>query len=74
MKSYPQNHIDKQLARLSKTLDAMGKEKKAKLYLAAYHWPDDEDCISYARSKGYGIIQPTGNGSDLTVHFKAKGR
>ena len=72
-KKNTQNHIDKQFKRLSKSLDAMGNEKRAKLsYLAAYHWPDDEDCISYARSKGYGIIQP--NGSDLTVHFKAKGR
>ena len=50
----------------------MGKEKRAKLYLAAYYWPDDEDCILYTQSKGYGIIQP--NGADLTVHLKAKGK
>ena len=50
----------------------MGKMKSVKLYLAAYYWPDDEDCISYAQSKGYGIIQP--NGADLTVHLKAKGK
>ena len=49
----------------------MRKDKRARLYLAAYYWHDDEDCISYARNKGYGIIQP--NGSDLTVHFKARG-
>ena len=46
------------------------KNKCARLYLAAYHW-GDEDCISHARSKGYGIIRP--NGSDLTVHSKAEG-
>ena len=54
----------------------MGKpEKVAKLYLAAYDWPvdSDEDCIAYARSKGYGIIQPNGS-SDFTVNFKAKGK
>lgn len=55
----------------------MGKDKKAKakLYLAAYYWPDDDDCMSYARNKGYGIILP--NGSDLMrlkVHIKAMGR
>ena len=49
----------------------MGKDRRAQLYLAAYYWPDDEDCVSYARNKGYGIIQP--NGSDLAVHFKAEG-
>lgn len=49
----------------------MGKNPRAKLYLAAYYWPDDEDCVSYARNKGYGIIQP--NGPELAVHFKAEG-
>ncbi len=49
----------------------MGKNRRAQLYLAAYYWPDDEDCVSYAHNKGYGIIQP--NGSDLAVHFKAEG-
>ncbi|KAF5383024.1 hypothetical protein D9615_005084 [Tricholomella constricta] len=63
-----QAHIDSQLNRLSRSLMAMGKDNRARLYLAAYYWPDDE--VSYARSKGYGIIQP--NGSDLTIHFKAK--
>lgn len=48
----------------------MGKNRRAQLYLAAYYWPDNEDCVSYARRKGYGIIQT--NGSDLTVHSKAK--
>jgi hypothetical protein len=55
---------------------SMQNEKTAtrtiKLYLAAYYWPD-EDC-TYARSKGYGIIQL--NGADLTkltVAFNAKG-
>jgi hypothetical protein len=48
----------------------MGKEMcDSRLYLAAYHWPD-EDCILYARNRGYGIIQP--NGTDLTVGFKAE--
>jgi len=63
-------HIDSQSERISESLIAMGKNQRAQLYLAAYYWPDDEDCVSYARNKGYGIIQP--NGSDLTVHFKAK--
>lgn len=45
--------------------------RDSRLYLAAYFWPDDEDCILYARNKGYGIIQP--NGADLTVGFKAEG-
>jgi hypothetical protein len=54
-----------------KSLIAMGKDKRARLYLAAYYWPDDEDCIFCALNKGYGIIKP--NGSDLIVHFKAKG-
>jgi hypothetical protein len=35
-----------------------------------YCWLD-EDCILYARNKGYGIIQP--NGADLSVGFKAEG-
>lgn len=49
----------------------MGKDMcDSKLYLAAYYWLD-EDCISYARNKGYGIIKP--NGSDLTVGVKAEG-
>ena len=67
-----QSHIDSQLKRVSKSLTAMGKAKCARLYLAAYCWPDNEDGKSYARSKGYGIIQP--NGSDLTVHVKAEGK
>ena len=49
----------------------MGKSPRAQLYLAAFYWPDDEDCISHARNKGYGVLQP--NGSDLTVCFEAKG-
>ena len=45
----------------------------SRLYLAAYYWPeDDDDCmISYARSKGYGIIKP--NGLDVTVDVQAQG-
>ena len=50
----------------------MGKSPRAQLYLAAFYWPDDEDCISHARNKGYGVLQPL-NGSDLTVCFEAKG-
>lgn len=46
--------------------------KKAKLYLAAYNWSDDDDVISYASSLGYGVIRP--NGQDLTVHAKANGK
>jgi hypothetical protein len=50
----------------------MGKDmNKARLYLAAYFWPDDNDCISYAQSMGFGVILP--NGSDLEIHVKAKG-
>jgi hypothetical protein len=56
---------------MSKSVIAMGKGKRARLYLAAYYWPNEEDCIYHARNKGYGIIQP--NGSDLTVHFRTKG-
>ena len=52
-----------------KSVTAMGRGKRGRLYLAAYHWPDEDSL--YARNKGYGIIQP--NGSDLTVHFRAKG-
>jgi hypothetical protein len=49
----------------------MGKEKcGSRLYLAAYYWPNN-DTISHARNKGYGVIQP--NGEDLTVEVKAKG-
>jgi hypothetical protein len=54
-----------------KTLRAMGNSSRAKFFLAAYSWPSDHDCISYARSKGYGIIQP--NGSDLNVALMAVG-
>ena len=54
--------------RLSKTLKILGDSKYAKLYLAAYYWPEDE-IIHYAQSLGYGIILP--NGTDLTVHVKA---
>jgi len=64
-------HIDLQPKQMSKSLIAMGKDKLARLYLAAYYSPDDEDCITYACDKGYGIIQP--NGSDLNVYFRAKG-
>ena len=56
---------------MSKSLIAMGKDKCARLYLTAYYWPADKDCISYPHNEGYGIIQP--NGSDLAVHCKAKG-
>ena len=57
---------------MSKSLAAIGKKgHHARLYLAAYYWPDDEDCISYAQNKGYGIIKP--NGSDLAIHSKAQG-
>lgn len=68
------DHIDKQSERISKSLIAMGKTGRAQLYLAAYYWPDDEDCISYACKKGYGVIQPTERLHRLTVtvHSKAK--
>ena len=51
----------------------MEKSSHAKIFLAAYHWPSDSDgdCVTYARSKGYGIIHP--NGSDLDVSFMAEG-
>lgn len=63
-------HIKDQSKRVSKSLRAMAKNPRAKLYLAAYHWPDEESCISYARDKGYGILQP--NGSGLTIRSEAK--
>jgi hypothetical protein len=43
----------------------------AKIFLAAYYWPSDNNCVSYAYSKGYGIIHP--NGLDLTVAAIAEG-
>ena len=48
----------------------MGYGNHTKLYLAAYYW-QDEDCISFTRGQGYGIIQP--NGLDSTVEVMAKG-
>lgn len=49
----------------------MGKEKcGSRLYLAAYFWPDN-NCISHARNKGYGIIRQ--NGENLTIEVKAEG-
>jgi hypothetical protein len=67
-----QDHIDDQLSRVRKTLRAMGDGGRARIFLAAYYWGSDDDCISYARSKGYGIIQP--NGSDLKVTAMAAGK
>ena len=48
----------------------MGCVGCAKLFLAAYYWQDDEDCLSYTRSQGYGIIQP--NSLDLVVDVMAE--
>jgi len=62
-------HVDKQANRMSKTLRAMGKNSRAKLFLAGYYWDDDESCISFTRSKGYGILKP--NGKDLSVDTMA---
>lgn len=51
----------------------MGKEMcGCRIYLAAYDWLD-EDRILYAQNKGFGIIQPAPNGSDLTIDVKAEG-
>lgn len=56
---------------MSKSLRALGEQSRAKLFLAAYFWNDDESCISFTRNQGYGIIQP--NGKDLTVKVMAVG-
>ena len=56
---------------MSKTLRAMGKNSRAKLFLAGYYWDDDESCISFTRSKGYDILKP--NGRDLSVDTMALG-
>jgi hypothetical protein len=66
-----QDHVYRQSERMSKSLQALGKQSRAKLFLAAYFWRDDETCISFTRSQGYGIIQP--NGKDLTVEVMAVG-
>lgn len=60
-----------QSERISKSLQALGKQSRAKLYLAANFWHDDKSCISFTRSQGYGIIRP--NGRDLTVEATAAG-
>jgi hypothetical protein len=49
----------------------MRNTKRAKLFLSAYYWLDDEDCLSFTRGKGYGIIQL--EGLNLEVHAMAKG-
>ncbi|KIM85207.1 hypothetical protein PILCRDRAFT_353377 [Piloderma croceum F 1598] len=59
------------LKQVRKSLRAMGDGSRARIFLATHYWPSD-DCISYARSKGYGIIQP--NGSDLNVTAMASWR
>ena len=64
-------HVEKQSERMSKSLLAMGCGNRAKLFVAAYYWQDDEDCLSFTRSQGYGIIQP--NGLHLTVDVMAEG-
>jgi hypothetical protein len=43
----------------------MKKISRTKLFLAGYFWDDDESCVSFTRSKGYGIVKP--NGEDLSV-------
>jgi hypothetical protein len=68
---FQQKHVNVQLRRMTASLRAMGRSKRTMLYLAAYYWQDDEDCIPFARNLGYGIIQP--NGLDLTIDTKAKG-
>ena len=68
---YYQSHVKNQPERMSKSLRTMGKQSRAKLYLAAYYWHDDKLCASFARSQGYGIIQP--NGRDLSVEVMALG-
>lgn len=65
-------NIDDQLKRVTRSLRIMRcTGSRAKLFLAAYHWPSDDNSIAYARSKGYGIIRP--NGSDLDVSVMAEG-
>ena len=66
-----QQHVFKQSERMSRSLRALGKQSRAKLFLAGYFWHDDEDCISFTRQLGYGIIQPNGKG--LTVEVMAVG-
>jgi hypothetical protein len=68
---YYQAHINKQPERMSKSLRAMGKNSRVKLFLAGYYWHDDKTCIEFTRSQGYGIIKP--NGRDLDVEVMAVG-
>jgi hypothetical protein len=56
---------------MSKSLRVLGKQSRAKLFLAAYYWHDDKSCVPFTRSQGYGIIQP--NGRDLSAEVMALG-
>ena len=48
------------------SLDALGfPANDSILYLAGYHWDDDESTLLFASAKGYGIIRP--NGTDLDI-------
>lgn len=62
-------HVYQQSEWMSRTLQALGKQSRAKLFLAAYFWHDDKSCISFTRSQGYRIIRPSGK--DLTVEVMA---
>ena len=68
---YYQAHINKQPTCMSKSLRAMEKNSRVKLFLAGYYWHDDKTCIVFMHSQEYGIIKP--NGRDLDVEVMAVG-
>ena len=66
---YYQAHVNKQPEQMSKSLWAIGKNSRVKLFLASYYWHDDKTCIEFTHSQEYGIIKP--NGRDLDVDIMA---
>jgi len=57
----------KQRARISKSMDALGKSQNvAKLFVAAECWDDGEVTQGIALFLGYGAMYE--NGEDLSVH------
>ena len=68
-----QDHVVEQSEHMSRSLRALGKQNRAKLFLAAYFWQDDKNCISFTCQLGYGIIQPNLVGKGLTVEVMAEG-